>query len=225
MLKYKDIYVKKFLQSGFQITFENLIIYIDPFKIPKNSPKANIIFISHEHFDHLDKKSIEIIQDRETVIVGNSLVRKVLENIENFIEVQPCSSGTINNIKFTCVSAFNKNKFNEEGIPYHPKENNGIGYILDFNKNERIRLFHMGDTDFEIGEHSIPEIDILLIPVSGTYVMTPQEAIIAANTINPKLAIPMHYDAGIAGSIRDAEKFRDESEVRVEILDIENEKV
>jgi|SRR5690606_1183774 len=232
MYEYKEVKISKYLHSGFLIQTQTYNYYIDPFKIPDNQPPADIIFISHEHFDHFDPESIKKIYKHGTLIVGNTLTKmalldsdlKDIVEISNFIEVEPCASGSIGDLKYTCVEAYNINKFRSPGIPFHPKENKGIAFILDVyiqnakGQKEKVRIFHLGDSDFLKEHHGIPEVDILLIPVSGTYVMTSQEAIEAVNFIDPKVVIPMHFDAGIAGSSNDAEELKANTSSEVVIL-------
>lgn len=223
MFQYKDLKIEKYLQSGFRLEFGSKIIYIDPIKLPKDQPKADLILISHEHDDHCELESIKNIYKNDTVVLGNKLVNEKVKDIVNemnFHQVEPCSSGNFNGIKFTCVAAYNTNKFREPGIAFHLQNNQGIGFILDFiGLDRRIRLYHMGDTDYVQSEHAIPEVDILMIPVSGTYVMTKEEAVYAANDINPKLSIPMHHDAGIVGSKSDGIFFKENASMQVEILE------
>jgi len=105
------------------------------------------------------------------------------------------------------------NKFREPGKPFHPKEDGKIGFILSV---KGVRIYHAGDTD-PIPEMKNFKTDIALLPVSGTYVMTPEEAGEAARMIKPKLAIPMHYGT-IVGSENDAERFKQLATCPVQIL-------
>ena len=109
-----------------------------------------------------------------------------------FKEVQSTGS-----VKVTAVPAYNTNK------QFHPRGNNWVGYIFTV---EGQRIYIAGDTD-HIPEMKGYRCDIALLPVSGTYVMTAEEAVAAANDIGPKIAVPMHY-ASIVGSEKDAETFR-----------------
>ncbi|MBT6335446.1 MBL fold metallo-hydrolase, partial [bacterium] len=88
---------------------------------------------------------------------------------------------------------------------YHPKEEKKVGYVLDFNG---LKLFHTGDADNIPEFASLKDIDIALLPVSGTYVMTPEEAVQATRVIKPKMVIPMHYGS-IIGSKDDAIKYKE----------------
>ena len=101
-------------------------------------------------------------------------------------------------------------------MPFHPKDAGHVGYLITV---RGVAIYHPGDTDF------IPEMkglkpDVALLPVSGTYVMTAEEAAEAAAAIQPKVAIPMHIGEGI-GSLADASRFKEKATVSVIVLPIE----
>jgi L-ascorbate metabolism protein UlaG (beta-lactamase superfamily) len=111
--------------------------------------------------------------------------------------VKPGDELTIEGIKVEVVPAYNTNK------NFHQKQKQWLGFIVTV---DGVRIYHAGDTDL-IPEMDGFEVDIALLPVSGTYVMTADEAVEAAKRIKPKAAIPMHYDA-IVGTKKDAENFK-----------------
>ncbi len=187
--------VKWLGHDGFLIEFKGLNVYIDPFKLTDYTKKADIIFVTHSHYDHLSKEDIENLAKEETVIVCPENGAEQLKGY-NVIKVNPQFKGEVKGIPFECIPAYNVNKH------FHPKENNWVGYVIDFGG---IKLYHAGDTDF-IPEMSEINTDIALLPVSGTYVMTDKEAFEAAKAIKPKIAVPMHYGA-IVGDKSNAEKF------------------
>lgn len=189
----------------FKITGEK-VIYTDPFKIKKGDP-ADIILITHEHYDHCSPEDVKKIQKASTVIVAPPDCAKKLSG--NIKTVKPGDKITVEGINIEAVPSYNTNKH------FHPKENNWVGYIFTVMGQ---RIYIAGDTDY-IPEMEKFKADIALLPVSGTYVMTAEEAVKAALAIKPKLAIPMHY-ASIVGSEKDAEKFKKllEGKVDVEIL-------
>ena len=189
--------------DGFRIDGDK-IVYFDPYQISPG-PKADLILVTHEHFDHCSPGDIAKIQKPETVIVTEKDSAKKLEG--NVKIVRPGQTIDVDEIKIEAVSAYNTDK------TFHPKENGWLGFIVEM---EGVRIYHAGDTDF-IPEMNQFEVDIALLPVSGTYVMTAVEAIEAALAIRPKLAIPMHYGA-IVGGDQDAKDFKIALEGKVEVL-------
>jgi L-ascorbate metabolism protein UlaG (beta-lactamase superfamily) len=127
--------------------------------------------------------------------------------------VKPGDKLKLGDVSIDVIPAYNLNKFREPGKVFHPKEDGKVGYIMGING---VRVYHAGDTD------AIPEMkglkpDVALLPVSGTYVMTADEAAQAVKMVEPKLAIPMHYGV-IVGTEQDAQKFKQLSTVEVQIL-------
>ena len=178
---------------GFLIKGDGKTIAIDPFQV-KDSEPADIILVTHEHYDHCSPEDIQKLQKASTVIVTEaSSAAKLSGDIR---VVQPGDKLTVEGIQIEVVPSYNTNK------SFHPKQNGWLGFIVTV---EGVRLYHAGDTDL-IPEMASFDVDVALLPVSGTYVMTAEEAVEAAKMIKPKLAIPMHYDA-IVGSSDDAQRF------------------
>ncbi len=130
--------------------------------------------------------------------------------------IQPGNELTVKGIPISAVPAYNVNKFRSPGVPFHPQESGYVGFVLTV---EGQRIYHAGDTD-SISEIGSIDADIALLPVSGTYVMTADEALEAVKVIKPQVAIPMHIGRGI-GSLADAEHFKEKASVPVEILPLE----
>ena len=184
-------------------------IYFDPYEISAG-PKADLILISHEHFDHCSPEDVAKIQHSGTVIVTEKDSAKKLSGDVRVIK--PGESITVDEVKIEAVPSYNTDK------DFHPKKNAWVGFIVDI---EGVKIYHAGDSDF-IPEMSDFDVDIALIPVSGTYVMTSDQAVKAALAINPKLAIPMHYGA-IVGDERDAVNFKKALEGKVDVLILKKE--
>lgn len=177
------------------------IIYFDPFQIEENE-KADLILITHEHYDHCSPKDIEKIVKPETSIVAISSCKNSLEKIgkkiKEIVYLRPNEKKDLSGILVETIPAYNVNK------NFHPKTDGKVGYVITLNGK---RIYHAGDTDLITEMSSLGKIDIVLLPVSGTYVMTAEEAAKAVQVIKPKIAIPMHYGK-IIGDKSDAEKFK-----------------
>lgn len=201
--------------DSFRITdvLENRIIYIDPFKLGKAGP-ADIILITHDHYDHCSVEDMKKISTEKTVILAPPDCQSKFQGKMDFREcviMTPGKSVVMGNISVEAIPAYNTNKH------FHPKDNDWLGYVVDMNSK---RIYHSGDTDFIPEMSKLRNIDVALMPVSGTYVMTADEAAKAVESFKPKVAVPMHYGA-IVGAKSDAEKFKQLSKVKVEILEKE----
>ena len=181
--------------------------YIDPYQI-KGGPVADVILITHEHFDHCSPEDVEKIQGPDTIIVTEKDSAKKLTG--DVRVVKPGDTVDLGEVKIDVVPSYNTDK------DFHPKKNGWLGFIVEI---EGIKIYHAGDADF-IPEMKDFEVDIALLPVSGTYVMTADQAVKAALAINPKLAIPMHYGA-IVGEVQDAVNFEKALEGKVDVMVLE----
>lgn len=179
--------------DGFLIKGDGKAIVIDPFQVKQCEP-ADIVLISHEHYDHCSPEDVNKIRKDSTVIVTEAQSATKLSG--DVRVVQPGDQLTVSGIPIEAVPSYNTNK------SFHPKENGWLGFIVTV---EGVRIYHAGDTD-RIPEMESFQVDIALLPVSGTYVMTAEEGVEAARVMKPKVAIPMHYGA-IVGSADDAKRF------------------
>jgi L-ascorbate metabolism protein UlaG (beta-lactamase superfamily) len=188
--------------SGFRINGD-ITVYFDPYEIDEG-PEADLILISHSHYDHCSPDDVKKIQKKDTVIVTEKTSVKKLQG--NIITVKPGDTLNQSGLTIDIVPAYNINK------TFHPKANGWIGFIVDFGGK---RLYHTGDTDL-IPEMATFKTDIALLPVSGTFVMTAKEAVEAALILKPEIAIPMHYGE-VVGDIKDAKAFKKGLEGRIDV--------
>lgn len=177
----------------------NIKIYFDPLKMEKRYD-ADYIFITHAHYDHFSKEDILNIKNDNTVIVCPfDLYDNCVEigfSQKNIVKVKPLEEYDFGILKFKTVYAYNINK------PFHLKENNWVGYVLDF---EGTSYYVAGDTDF-LKENSNIKVDVAFVPIGGTYTMNADEAALFVNEIKPKKVIPIHYGM-VVGGPKDLETF------------------
>jgi len=207
--------------SGFLISSDSKKrIAIDPYNISDGIEKVDIILITHSHYDHCSIKDITKLAKPGTIIIVPPDVQSKITKVDN-VEMQIAQAGDkfdFGNIKIESILAYNTDK------EFHPKSEGWLGYLIKIND---MIFYHAGDSD------KIPEMEklsgygkdgnyfVMLLPVSGKFVMTPEEAAEVALLVKPDLAIPMHYGAGVAGTKEDAQRFVElckESSINAEIL-------
>ena len=190
--------VKVFCQSAIKIN-SNKIIYFDPYLIKDKYNDADVIFITHDHYDHFDLESINNIIKKDTiVVVPNTMVEKVSNLLEEYeiLGVDPDNNYKVFDIEFNTIRAYNNDK------KFHPKENNWLGYVIYLDNKS---YYIMGDTDDTIDARRV-KCDYLFIPIGGTYTMNYLEASDLTNYIKPKMVVPIHYKT-VVGSDSDYEEF------------------
>ena len=200
-MKIDNVDIRLVGNSGILIDAEK-VIYIDPYNLQKTDRKADIILITHPHYDHCSIQDIgAILKDGTTIILPPDCQSKITK-LSKEVDMQIIELGDeveVKGIRIFAVPAYNVNK------SFHPKSEKWHGYVV---KLENMQIYHAGDTDF------IPEMKKLVgfhnligfFPVSGKFVMNAEEAVKAASIIKPRLAIPMHYGS-VAGSGEDADRF------------------
>jgi L-ascorbate metabolism protein UlaG (beta-lactamase superfamily) len=216
MFEYQNVKLTWLGHDGFRIQ-DGQVLYIDPYQI-EGGPTADLILVSHEHGDHCSVDDLKKITTPNTTIVAHAQSKNELSKlkVKEIKIIKPGDKVKFGDIEVEAVPAYNLNKFREPGKVFHPKEDGKLGFIVTV---KGVRIYHAGDTD-HIPEMKNIRADIALIPVSGTYVMTAQEAAEAVASFNPKVVIPMHYGA-IVGNRKDAETFQTLVKCDVKILEKE----
>lgn len=195
--------------DAFRLEGRGKVAYIDPYKLARPERDAALILVTHHHSDHFDLQTISRLSREGTVIVGP---RRVARKLPGCIEVEPGDEHDLAGVKVRVMPAYNVNKFRSRGQSFHPRGLD-VGYIVEMDGQT---VYHAGDSDL-IPEMQGLEPDVALVPVSGRWVMTADEAAEAVAVMRAKRAIPMHYGA-IVGSLADAQRFAKLAGARVEIL-------
>ncbi len=217
MWTFKNVRVHWLGHDSFVLQGTKTVI-LDPFQA-KGDYKADLVLISHEHFDHMSVDDIARLSTPATKIIAAKQCESGLKQLtQEKTFVTPGSKVERLGVSVEAVPAYNVNKFRAPDQPFHPKQDGKVGYIVNL---DGVRFYHAGDTD-AIPEIRQVDVDVALLPVSGTYVMTAEEAAEAAKEMRVKVAVPMHWGK-IVGSRADAEKFKKliGSYCKVEILEKE----
>ena len=195
--------------SAYRWEGDGLTIYIDPWGVGDDAPEADVIFITHGHYDHYSPEDIERVRNPTTRIVAPRETAAELSG--NVQAVAPGDAVEVGGIKAQAVPAYN---VAEDRLDKHPKSNGWVGYILQLGDTS---YYHAGDTDHVPELESVPA-QVAFLPVGGTFTMDASEAAGLARTMSPELAVPMHYGF-VAGTPADGERFKEEAApISVEVL-------
>lgn len=197
------VHVEWLGHAGFMFKAGERVVYIDPYKV-SHGEKADLIMITHDHYDHCDPGSVSVLRKEETVVVAPKSCK---DKLRGAVEVSPGQSITKKEVEIMAVPAYNVSKH------FHPR-GGGVGYVFTISGK---RIYHAGDTDSIPEMSNLGKLDLALLPVGGTYTMNPQEAAEAAQRIGAELTIPMHW-GDIIGTKKDAEEFQRLAKVRVQVL-------
>lgn len=185
--------------SSVRVEAEGRVLYVDPFALQTAPRDADLIFLTHDHFDHCSPEDLEKVKKPETVFVMPRSTAKAAAKLtrgHSVLTVAPGERGTVLGLAFETVAAYNPGK------PFHPRKNNWVGYVLSL---EGMRLYVAGDTD-ATPEAAAVRCDVAMLPIGGKYTMDAAEAAALAGRIRPAAVIPIHYGS-VAGSPEDFERF------------------
>lgn len=202
--------------ASFRIEVRGATIYIDPYRVSPAAPTADVILVTHGHYDHFSPQDVERLSDDSTWLIAPAAVaERASGRVASIAAGETIELDHLHGIDVAAVAAYNTSKRDSDGNVFHPRQAGGVGFELNVRGE---RLYHAGDTDVIPEMDAVVGVDVALLPVSGTYVMTPAEAAEAARRIQPRVAVPMNWGSHL-GSRADAEDFAARSPVAVRILE------
>jgi L-ascorbate metabolism protein UlaG (beta-lactamase superfamily) len=202
--------------SGFLVRAGRANVYIDPYRVPEGAPPADVILVTHHHYDHFSPSDVERLSTERTWLIGPATVaERVGGQVVSVTPGQIVEPDGVRGIDVRAIAAYNTSKRDKDGRPFHSREAGGVGFDLRVRGE---RLYHAGDTDVIPEMDQVAGVEVALLPVSGVYVMTSGEAAEAARRIAPKVAVPMHWGEHI-GTREDAMAFARKAPVEVRILE------
>jgi L-ascorbate metabolism protein UlaG (beta-lactamase superfamily) len=202
--------------SGFRVMAGRTTIYIDPYRVAEGAPPADLVLVTHGHYDHFSPQDIQAISHKHTWLIAPAAVaERVGGRVLSIAPGEVIEPEFAHGVSIGAVAAYNTSKRDADGKVFHAREAGWVGFDVNI-RGERI--YHAGDTDVIPEMDQVTGVDVALLPVSGVYVMTAEEAAEAARRIQPRLAVPMHWGENI-GTKEDAERFAELTPVPVVLLE------
>ena len=196
--------VKWLGHASFRISHEDTVIYIDPWKVKDAAGDADVVLVSHSHYDHYSQEDIDKVSGPDTKLLASNDVVVTAGGRA----ITPALTVELEGVEVTGVAAYNPNK------QFHPKRNQWVGFALEVGGK---RIYYAGDTDLIDEMKGLKDIDLALLPVGGTYTMSAAEAVEAVGRIGPRQAVPYHW-GDIVGGAGDAEQFARNARCEVKVL-------
>ena len=202
--------------SGFRVRAGRTTIYIDPYRVGDAAAPADLVLVTHGHYDHFSPRDIQALSHKRTWLIAPATVaERVGGRVLSIAPGEVIEPEFAHGVSIRAVAAYNTSKRDADGKPFHAREAGWVGYDVNIRGE---RLYHAGDTDVIPEMDEVSGVDVALLPVSGTYVMTAEEAAEAARRIQPRLAVPMHWGENI-GTEDDARRFAHLTPVPVAIME------
>jgi len=195
--------------------FGDMVIHVDPiyrYADYTEMPKADLILVTHEHGDHLDKTAIADLTKKNTVII---LTEECKKTVEAGQVMKNGDTQTVQDIKIEAVPAYNIVNKRQGDIPFHPK-GEGNGYILTLGDK---RIYIAGDTENTPEMKALTDIDIAFLPMNLPYTMSPEMVADAAKSFRPKILYPYHF--GKTDTSKLVELLKDEADIEVRIRNMQ----
>jgi len=226
---YKGATITALGHDGFRINIaEPAVSFVfDPYDLHGEMEMVDFVFISHHHFDHCDASSIRKLIGPKSIIVAPRCCEAELRGFGDKLELFEGPDKVAKDLlTYWSIPAYNINKYRTPNEVFHPRELGGVGFVVEIpvEKSKNLRFYHAGDTDLVPEMEAVKKIDVAFLPISGTFVMTLDEAIKATELIQPDLAIPMHYGK-ILGSVAEANRFQNLLRGKTEVAVLSTESI
>ncbi|MCD4823423.1 MAG: MBL fold metallo-hydrolase [Phycisphaerae bacterium] len=191
--------------ASFRLADGQAVVYIDPWKIAAQPHDADMVFVSHSHYDHFNPEDVARVSSEATTVLASADVAAELPAAR---AISPDQSQTVGPVTIQAVAAYNIGK------KFHPQANQWCGAVITLGSR---RIYYAGDTDQIPEMNDLGDIDLAMLPIGGTYTMTADEATEACKAIGCAAAIGYHW-GDIVGDISDAETFKAQAPCPVTIL-------
>lgn len=188
--------------ASFKINGDPLI-YIDPWRVPRSEKPADIILITHDHYDHCSPADVEKLRGPTTTVISNEMASNLLESTTI---LRPWQVMNIGRVSIKAVPAYNS---------HHPQQFGGLGFVISMDTYD---VYYAGDTDV-IPEMSKIRCDIAILPIGGRQTMDAARAVEAVRCLNPRWAIPSHWGSpSEGGTLVDARAFTNNAGTLTQVI-------